>query len=192
MQSVFKIVFYSTCLSAASQEQERKAYDETYSSNRELFSAAPNAFMVRMIAGRKPGRALDVAMGQGRNSLWLASQGWTVSGFDISLVAVGEARKAAAKRGLKIETFVAPYEQFDWGKGGLTAPRIVWCGCSFRSACPCLLAVHGRAKTIKAAKPCVGVYPAGRAAPKDGDTRYSVRNEGPDSRTPLHRRCFEF
>ena len=80
-----------------------------------MFSNAPNAFMVRMIAGRKPGRALDVAMGQGRNALWLASRGWNVTGFDISPVAIDEARKQAAERKLRIETMVAPYEQFDWG-----------------------------------------------------------------------------
>jgi SAM-dependent methyltransferase len=95
---------------------ERKTYDEIYSIRREIFSNRPNAFMVRTIAGRKPGRALDVAMGQGRNALWLASQGWTVTGFDISPVAIGEARNEAKQRGLQIEAIVAPYEEFDWGK----------------------------------------------------------------------------
>src|SRR5258708_2411075 len=97
-------------------ESERKAYDDIYSTKRDVFSSDPNAFMVRMITGRKPGRALDVAMGQGRNALWLALQGWTVSGFDISPVAIGEAKRQAAERGLRLETFVTPYEEFDWGK----------------------------------------------------------------------------
>jgi SAM-dependent methyltransferase len=95
---------------------ERKAYDEIYSKSGEMFSAAPNAFMVRTIAGRKSGRALDVGMGQGRNALWLAAQGWTVTGFDISPVGVEAARTEAGKRGLHIEAIVAPYEEFDWGK----------------------------------------------------------------------------
>jgi SAM-dependent methyltransferase len=120
-----KLILCSACLYAAAQEpskvpdpheQERKAYDEIYSTKRDTFSTEPNAFMVRMITGRKPGRALDVAMGQGRNALWLASKGWTVTGFDISPVAIVEARKEAATRGLQVETFVIPYEQFDWGK----------------------------------------------------------------------------
>ncbi len=97
-------------------DKERKAYNEIYSSQPEQFSHEPNAFLVRVIQGRKPGRALDVAMGQGRNAIWLASQGWTVTGFDISDVAVAQARKQAEARRLKIETFVLPYEQFDWGK----------------------------------------------------------------------------
>jgi SAM-dependent methyltransferase len=126
MPSLPKLILFSACLYAAAQEpskkmpdaleQERKGYDEIYSSKRDLFNAEPNAFMVRMVTGRKPGRALDVAMGQGRNALWLASQGWTVTGFDISPVAIDEARQEAGTRGLQLETSVIPYEQFDWGK----------------------------------------------------------------------------
>jgi SAM-dependent methyltransferase len=117
-----KLLLFSACFSAAAQEppnpheSERKAYDEIYSQSSGVFSAVPNAFMVRTIAGRRPGRALDVAMGQGRNALWLASQGWAVTGFDISAIGMEVARTEAKKRGLIIETFVSPYEDFDWGK----------------------------------------------------------------------------
>jgi SAM-dependent methyltransferase len=119
-----KLLLFSACLSLAAQEppklqdsheSDRKAYDEIYSKGSDLFSAAPNAFMIRTISGRKPGVALDVAMGQGRNAMWLASQGWAVTGFDISPVAIELARKEAEKRGLLMETLVTPYEDFDWG-----------------------------------------------------------------------------
>lgn len=125
MKSLRRVFVSFVCLCAPAQERsklpdmhegERKAYDEIYSTKQNTFSAEPNSFMVRTITGRKPGRALDVAMGQGRNSLWLASQGWTVSGFDISEVGIEKARKEAERRGLKIETFVTPYENFDWGQ----------------------------------------------------------------------------
>jgi len=46
------------------------------------FNTAPNQFLVDMAKGRKPGTALDVGMGQGRNGIWLAQQGWDVTGFD--------------------------------------------------------------------------------------------------------------
>jgi 2-polyprenyl-3-methyl-5-hydroxy-6-metoxy-1,4-benzoquinol methylase len=36
------------------------------------------------VEARKPGRALDIGMGQGRNSVFLALKGWDVTGFDIS------------------------------------------------------------------------------------------------------------
>ena len=113
------VLLLSACICPAAQdahESERKAYDEIYSKPSDKFRTEPNAFLMRAITGRKPGRALDVAMGQGRNGLWLASQGWTVTGFDISPVGIEEARKAADKRGLRLETFVTPYEDFDWGK----------------------------------------------------------------------------
>src|SRR5215831_7943822 len=125
MPLLYKLVLFSACLCSAAQEppkvpdaheSDRKAYDEVYSKSSDMFSAVPNAFMMRTITGRKPGRALDVAMGQGRNALWLASQGWAVTGFDISPVGVGQARKEAEVRGLRIETFVMPYEEFDWGR----------------------------------------------------------------------------
>jgi SAM-dependent methyltransferase len=109
----------AVCLCAAGQdalERDRKAYDEIYTSKRELFTTAPNGFMMRMITGRKPGRALDVAMGQGRNSLWLAAQGWRVTGFDLSPAGVAQAKAEAARRGLQIEAIVSPYEDFDWGR----------------------------------------------------------------------------
>src|SRR5215470_5415872 len=124
MALLHKLLLFSVCLSSAAQEppklpdpheSDRRAYDDIYSKGSDGFSAAPNAFMVRTISGRKPGRALDVAMGQGRNALWLASQGWAVTGFDISTVGIGEARKNAERRGLQIETHVMPYEEFDWG-----------------------------------------------------------------------------
>lgn len=95
---------------------ERKAYDETYSTGRETFNAAPNAFLVRTISGRKPGRALDVAMGQGRNALWLAAQGWAVTGFDISPVGIAEARREADRRKLRLDAVIAPFQEFDWGR----------------------------------------------------------------------------
>lgn len=113
-----KLAVFVACLCAVAQDPhagERKAYDQIYTEQPEIFSHAPNAFMARTIAGRKPGRALDVAMGQGRNALWLAADGWSVTGFDISPVAIDQALRAAKTRGLRIDATVSPWEDFDWG-----------------------------------------------------------------------------
>jgi len=45
---------------------------------REIFSRKPNGFLVEVMRGRKEGKALDVGMGEGRNSIYLAQQGWAV------------------------------------------------------------------------------------------------------------------
>jgi 2-polyprenyl-3-methyl-5-hydroxy-6-metoxy-1,4-benzoquinol methylase len=53
------------------------------------------------IKGRKPGHALDVGMGNGRNSIALAQAGWQVTGFDIASLGVEQARAKAAQLGLQ-------------------------------------------------------------------------------------------
>ena len=44
------------------------------------FNTEPNAFLVAITKGLKPGRSLDVGMGQGRNTIFLAQQGWDSHG----------------------------------------------------------------------------------------------------------------
>jgi 2-polyprenyl-3-methyl-5-hydroxy-6-metoxy-1,4-benzoquinol methylase len=55
-------------------------------------------------------------MGQGRNAIWLAQQGWEVTGFDPAGKAVALARQTAAKLGVKIRTEISGAEQFDFGE----------------------------------------------------------------------------
>ena len=79
------------------------------------FNTSPNAFLVAMTKGVKPGRSLDVGMGQGRNTVYLAQQGWDSVGFDPAERAVAAAQEQAGKVGVKITTHVARAEDFDWG-----------------------------------------------------------------------------
>ena len=79
------------------------------------FNTSPNAFLVAAIRGLKPGRSLDVGMGQGRNTIYLAQQGWDSVGFDPADRAVAAAREQATKLGVKITTQIARAEDFDWG-----------------------------------------------------------------------------
>lgn len=59
------------------------------------FNVEPNAFLVRAIKGVRPSRALDYGMGQGRNTIYLAQQGWTATGFDPAEKAVAAAQEQA-------------------------------------------------------------------------------------------------
>jgi len=81
-----------------------------------VFSRKPNAFLVEMTRQRKPGRALDVGMGQGRNSIFLTQQGWDVTGFDPADVGVRQAKAEADRLGLKIHAEITTFEQFDFGE----------------------------------------------------------------------------
>ena len=60
-----------------------------------VWSAEPNRFLVAEVVDLSPGRALDLACGEGRNAIWLAEQGWTVTGVDFSNVALDKARRLA-------------------------------------------------------------------------------------------------
>ena len=82
-----------------------------------FFNRAPNEFLTRVVAGLPKGRALDVGMGQGRNAVWLATQGWDVTGFDPAADAVAAARAAAAAAGVRLAASVSTDADFAWGQG---------------------------------------------------------------------------
>jgi SAM-dependent methyltransferase len=86
---------------------DRQQWDERYSSAQFEWSMHPNQFAAVELAGLPPGRALDLAAGEGRNSVWLAERGWSVTAVDFSLVGLEKGRKLSAVRG------VGP-SQVDW------------------------------------------------------------------------------
>jgi SAM-dependent methyltransferase len=75
-------------------------WDQRYADHPSPWSDEPNRFLVEAVAGLPTGSALDLACGEGRNTLWLARQGWDVTGVDFSEVAVSRGRRVAADRGL--------------------------------------------------------------------------------------------
>jgi SAM-dependent methyltransferase len=77
-------------------------WDKRYREKELVWSAGPNQFLVTETAGLKPGQALDLACGEGRNAIWLAQQGWTVSASDYSEVAIEKARGRCEELGLPI------------------------------------------------------------------------------------------
>lgn len=95
---------------------EIERWNRILTSPKPRFSTAPNAFLVAVTKGVKPGRSLDVGMGQGRNTIYLAQQGWESVGFDPADRAVAAAQEQAKKLGVKIITSVARAEDFDWGE----------------------------------------------------------------------------
>ena len=92
------------------------AWDERYADRPLVWSAGPNQFLTEEVAGLPPGRALDLACGEGRNALWLAEQGWQVTGTDFSAVAIDKARQRAEQLGLEAAFHVA--DATDTAPGG--------------------------------------------------------------------------
>ena len=74
------------------------AWDARYSGTDLVWSAGPNVWVRELCAPMTPGRALDVAAGEGRNALWLVEQGWTVVAADFSPVGVERMTQIADRR----------------------------------------------------------------------------------------------
>lgn len=68
------------------------AWDLRYAEHELVWSASPNQFVASELADLSPGRALDLATGEGRNALWLAERGWRVTAVDFSMTGLDKAR----------------------------------------------------------------------------------------------------
>ena len=68
-----------------------------------MWSGRPNGRLQAEVVGLPLGRALDVGCGEGADAIWLAGRGWTVTGIDISDVAISRARQAAELAGAAVE-----------------------------------------------------------------------------------------
>ncbi|MFJ2863426.1 class I SAM-dependent methyltransferase [Kitasatospora sp. NPDC087314] len=71
-------------------------WDDRYAASELVWGVEPNRWVVRELTGRTPGHALDLATGEGRNAIWLATQGWEVTGLDYSAVALERAERLTA------------------------------------------------------------------------------------------------
>lgn len=74
---------------------DREEWNRRYEGAELLWSAAPNQRLVGDVEHLPAGRALDVGCGEGRNAVWLAGNGWCVTGVDFSDVALAKARRSA-------------------------------------------------------------------------------------------------
>jgi 2-polyprenyl-3-methyl-5-hydroxy-6-metoxy-1,4-benzoquinol methylase len=80
----------------------RDDWNTRYAETDLVWGSAPNRFVAAELAELPPGRALDLACGEGRNAVWLAERGWRVSAIDYSQVAIERAGRLAADRGVQV------------------------------------------------------------------------------------------
>lgn len=90
-------------------------FDKIYASDAPSFRTTPNALLQEAVAGRPAGVALEVCMGEGRNAVYLATQGWKVTGFDVSEVGLKRARTRADALGVPLDTVLQTSSAFAYG-----------------------------------------------------------------------------
>jgi 2-polyprenyl-3-methyl-5-hydroxy-6-metoxy-1,4-benzoquinol methylase len=93
-------------------------WDARYGAGQQ-WSTEPNAFFADAVTRLRlePGRAVDLACGEGRNAVWLARNGWDVLAVDFSAVGIERGRAMAVEAGVDVDWAVADLADFDLGAG---------------------------------------------------------------------------
>ena len=94
-------------------------WDARYAGDELVWTATPNQFLVTEVAGLSPGTAVDLACGEGRNSVWLAEQGWTVTGVDFSPAGLAKGARLAQARGVEVAWVESTVQEWVPPAGGL-------------------------------------------------------------------------
>jgi SAM-dependent methyltransferase len=92
---------------------DAQGWDRRYAAEDRIFSAEPNPIVKEVLTGLPPGRALDLAAGEGRHALWLAERGWRVTAVDFSKVGLERGSGEAERRGLPIDWVLGDAYRYD-------------------------------------------------------------------------------
>jgi len=87
-------------------------WEARYARDGYLFGKEPVVTLKTFVDVLKPGKAIDIAMGEGRNSVFLAQKGFQVEGVDCNKDAIERAKKLAAEKGVTIEAKVQNLDFF--------------------------------------------------------------------------------
>ncbi|MFZ0385236.1 MAG: class I SAM-dependent methyltransferase [Solirubrobacteraceae bacterium] len=88
----------------AAEMFEPPSWDDRYSGEEKIWSGNPNAQLVAEATRLTAGTALDVGCGEGGDVIWLARQGWRVTGADFSTNGLARAARHAEQAGVANQT----------------------------------------------------------------------------------------
>ncbi len=93
-------------------EEDRQRWEERYATPEYVYGKEPVEFLKDNVELLPKGRAIVLAMGEGRNAVFLAQNGFEVEGCDISTNALEKARKLALERGVNLKAFEADLDNY--------------------------------------------------------------------------------
>ncbi len=91
---------------------KKEKWNKLYEGSGYLYGSEPLPCLKEQWTRLRKGKVLDLAMGEGRNAVFLAQQGFQVIGFDVSDVAIEKAKKLAYDKNVSIETKVADLDLY--------------------------------------------------------------------------------
>jgi len=91
-------------------------WDERYRAEEYAYGKTPNEFLEANVSSIPKGRVLSLAEGEGRNAVFLAKQGYSVTAVDASPTGLSKARKLAEESGAVVEFIQADLADYDLGE----------------------------------------------------------------------------
>lgn len=92
-----------------------KFWDERYSESDYVYGTLPNQFLTEQKHRLRSGmKTLVIGDGEGRNGVWLASQGLTVLSVDLSPIGIEKAQSLAKQQQVQLQTQCADLTTWDW------------------------------------------------------------------------------
>ena len=92
---------------------EAEDWNRRYEGPDLVWTARPNRLLVAEVGELSPGRALDLGCGEGRNAVWLATRGWSVTAVDFAGVGVDKGRRLAEAEAVSVEWVVADLRAYE-------------------------------------------------------------------------------
>jgi tellurite methyltransferase len=106
------LFFFCSGNAVFAKPKDKDRWNTKYDTEVYLFGEKPIPFLVENRHLLPKGKVLDIAMGEGRNGVYLATQGFEVIGLDISEAGLKKAHKLAKKNNVTIKTQVVDLETF--------------------------------------------------------------------------------
>jgi tellurite methyltransferase len=97
--------------------KDKEKWDGKYSSEDHVMDRKPCSWLsenAHFLPGK--GRALEIAMGEGRNAVFVAGLGYDVDGIDISEAGLTNARKLADEKKVSLKTIAADLDDYEFEK----------------------------------------------------------------------------
>lgn len=102
-------------------------WDERYAENGFAYGTEPNVYLQSMVQHLSPGqRVLVIGDGEGRNGVWLATQGLNVVAVDQSNIGLEKAQRLATEKAVSIETVCADLTSWQWPENEYDAVVIIY------------------------------------------------------------------
>ena len=93
---------------------DKAFWDQKYSVDEYIYTTEANRFVKEHLEHLTPGKMIDLAGGEGRNSVFFAEKGWQAENIDLSSVGLAKCERLAAERGVSDRVFTNQASALDF------------------------------------------------------------------------------